>query len=216
MDASIAAKVSDFFNDFPEKHFDKGEIIVHAGETPPGVMYLLEGRVSQYDIAPSGTTVVVNVFKPGAFFPMSWAMNQTTNNYFFEAATKVALRLAPADATVAFLRKNPDVLFNLLSRVYKGTDGLLRRMAHLMGGDARSRLYFELLNATYRFGEPNEDGSVFVPLKEGELAKHSGLTRETINRHIRNLKEQGFVEITRHGYVLHDPKRLESELGNEL
>lgn len=216
MDMSIAKKIESFFAEFPEKSFGKGEIIVHAAESPPGVMYLVEGRVSQYDISPAGTTVVVNIFKPPAFFPMSWAINKTPNNYFFEAATDVRLHLAPADAAVTFLRNHPDVLFDLLARVYSGTDGMLRRMAHLMGGDARSRLRFELLNAAYRFGERQEDGSIFVPLREGGLAEHSGLTRETINRHLQTLKEQGLVEISRRGFVLRDPKQLEHDLGDEL
>jgi CRP-like cAMP-binding protein len=216
METELATKIRNFFKKFPEKHFDKGEVIVQAGETPPGVMYLVEGNVNQYDISPTGATVVVNVFKPPAFFPMSWAMNKTPNNYFFEAATNVAFHLAPADEVVEFIKENPDILFNLLSRVYKGTDGMMRRMAHLMGGDAKTRLHFELLNASYRFGEQKEDGSVFVPIKESDLAKHSGLTRETINRHIRTLKEQGLIEVSHQGFVLHDPKRLETDLGNQL
>lgn len=216
MNQDVLGKIEKFFSSYPVRTFAKRQVIVQASENPPGVFYLEEGRVSQYDISPAGTEVVVNVFKPPAFFPMSWAINQTPNQYFFEASTKAVVRMAPAEEAVAFLKANPDVLFDLLARVYRGVDGLLRRSAHLMGGDAKNRLIFELLNAAYRFGEEQANGRVAVPLKEGDLGRHAGLARETVNRLIRNLKQAGLIEITPDGFILHDTRQLEAVLGTDL
>lgn len=216
MPDDIKAKVARFFTQYPLRTFDKREIIVRAEADLPGVFYLIEGRVSQYDITPSGNEVAVNVFKPGAFFPMSSALNNTPNHYFFEASTKVTAHVAPAADAVQFLKDNPDVTFDLLSRVYRGVDGVLRRMAHLMGGDAKTRLSFELLNAAYRFGDQQQDGSVLIGLSEGDLARHSGLARETISRLIQNLKTAGLVEIDPHGIILKDIRKLEAQLGGDL
>lgn len=216
MQSDVAAKIQQFFERYPEREFYKQQIIVQAGEQPDGIYYLVEGRVNQYDISPRGSEVVVNIFKPPAFFPVSWAVNKVPNRYFFEAGTDVVARVAPAEDVVEFLKSEPDVLFDLLSRVYKGTDGLLRRMAHLMGGDARSRLLFEVLNVAYRFGIPDKTGAVLVPLKEGELAKHTGLARETVSRGVQNLKAIGLLEVTKTGLVLPDIKKLEAELGADL
>lgn len=212
----VPATVKKFFERYPLKTFPKGDIIIQAGESPPGILYVTEGRVSQYDISPNGDMLVVNVFKPPAFFPMSWAINQTPNDYFFEATLKVVARQAPAKDVVAFLHQHPDVMFDLLSRVYRGTDGLLRRMAHLMGGDARTRLTFELLNAAARFGEAHPSGKVSVPLKEGDLARHSGLARETVNRNLQALKVAGLIEVTHRGFVLLNVAALEAKLGKEV
>lgn len=209
-------KVKIFFSRYPERKFAKQHILVHAGEEPAGVFYLVEGRVNQYDISAGGVEAVVNVFKPPAFFPMSWAINKTPNQYFFEAASDVTARVAPANDVVSFLRDDPEVLFDLLARVYRGADGLLRRLAHLMGGDARSRLIFEILNATYRFGAAAEDGAIHVPLKEGDLAKHSGMARETVNRIIQGLKAAGLVKVGKTGLVVPDLKKLEAALGAGL
>lgn len=180
------------------------------------VFYIVEGRVSQYDITPSGNEVVVNVFKPGAFFPMSSALNHPPNPYYFEASTVVKAHVAPPGATVQFLKDNPDVTFDLLSRVYRGVDGVLRRMAHLMGGDAKSRLIFELLNAANRFGDMRPDGSVTLPLKEGDLARHSGLSRETVNRNTQQLKSMGLLEVSHQGMIVKDMRKLEALLGARL
>lgn len=209
-------KIIDFFAKYPERKFDKREIMVRAERELPGIFYITDGRVSQYDITPAGDEVVVNVFKPGAFFPMSVAINRTPNNYYFEASTKVVARLAPAEQVVQFLKDNPDVLYDLLSRVYRGMDGILRRMAHMMGGDAKSRMMFELINAANRFGEQQSSGAVVLQLKESDLARHSGLSRETISRTVRELKASGLVEVQRGGLIIKDLKRLESTLGSDL
>ncbi|HZM64203.1 MAG TPA: Crp/Fnr family transcriptional regulator [Candidatus Saccharimonadales bacterium] len=209
-------KIAAFFEAYPLKSFDERQIIIRAGEDPQNILYVVEGRISQYDITPTGNEMVVNVFKPGAFFPMSSAINNTPNGYFFEASTAVTTRVAPAADVIQFIKDNPDVLFDLLARVYRGVDGVLRRMAHLMGGDAKSRLLFELLNASYRFGQPQPNGEVTIALTETALARHSGLARETINRTLKDLKTAGLIEVSQEGIVVKDPKRLAATLGDKL
>jgi CRP-like cAMP-binding protein len=213
---SPAQKTNEFFTQYPVKNFDKRQLLIRAESEIDHVFYVVEGRVSQYDITPSGNEVVVNVFKPGAFFPMSSVINNTPNHYFFEASVKTVVHAVPAADAVQFLKDNPDILFDLLSRVYRGVDGILRRMAHLMGGGAQTRLSFELLNAAYRFGEQQEDGSVLVGLSESDLARYSGLARETISRLMQGLKTAGLVEIVPRGIVLKDTRKLEAQLGGDL
>lgn len=189
---------------------------MRAGEDPDGVMHLQEGEVRQYDISKRGDEIVVNVYKPPAFFPMSWALNKTPNDYFFETASNVALRRAPAGAVVAFLEAAPDVTLDLLKRVYRGTDGLLRRQAHSLGGSATSRLVFELVLQTKRFGRQVKNGSFLLPLREAEIAARAGLSRETVSRSIKSLKTDGLLEVAQDGIIIRDIERLEATLGDDL
>ncbi len=216
MDDLVSDKVKNFFSTYPLRSYPKGQIITYAEEEPQGVLYMLEGRINQYDIAPNGSEVVVNIFKPPAFLPMSWAINKAPNHYFFEAAAATKAHQAPAEDTVQFLKNNPDVAFDLLSRVYRGVDGLLRRTSHLMAGDASSRLLFELLNAAYRFGQPNEKGEIVISLKEGDLAKHSGLARETVNRMLQKLKQTNLVRVEGGRIIIPSTADLETALGRNL
>jgi CRP-like cAMP-binding protein len=216
MDNDIQETVRTFFKRFPLKHYDGGETVFKPGDQITKIVCIVEGSVSEYDISPSGNEVVVNVFKVGAFFPMSFAINQIPNEYFFETLTPTKAYVAPSADVVAFIKEHPEVMFDLLSRVYRGTDGLLRRMAHLMGGSATTRLLFELLNAVRRYGTYDEKGRAMLRLTENDLAKRSGLSRETVNRTMRNLKDAGLVEVRKAGIVIPDPARLEQTLGSRL
>jgi CRP-like cAMP-binding protein len=215
MPTEIAKKIETFFELYPKQQFPKGHVLVHAGENPPGVFYLVKGSVREYDIANNGEEVVVNVFNPRAFFPMSYVVNRTPNEYFFEATKDITIRQAPIDASLNFLTTNPDVLFDLLSRVFSGTDGVLRRLAHLMGGTAMSRLIFELIISCRRVGKAS-NGEYRVMLKETELATRTGLTRETVNRQLRILKDQGLVEMIQGGLAIKKLDELERKLGSGL
>jgi len=69
-------------------------------------------------------------------------------------------------------------MFDLLSRVLPRDGRGAASHGAFNVGDVKSRLIFELLNAAARFGKPQADGSIFINLSEGNLAKHSGLARE--------------------------------------
>ncbi len=216
MDDTIKQKITDFFAKYPARHFDKGQLLIQANENPAGVYHIENGQVRQYDISDQGNEIVVNVFKASAFFPMSWAITAIPNQYFFEAATDLDVRIAPAEAAVAFLQQNPDVMFNLLSRLYAGVEGLQRRMAHLMGGTAKTRITFELVVACKRFGEEQTNGSYNIDINEEELAHRSGMTRETVNRELVALKQQKIIVVDRGHIIINDLSRLESSLGEHL
>jgi CRP-like cAMP-binding protein len=214
MTADFNKKVIDFFAPYNLHTFDKGQILIYGGDDPSGITYLIKGEVRQYDIAPNGEELVVNVYKPGAFFPMYWAINKTPNNYFFETVSKVEVRQAPIEETIKFVKNNPDVMFDLLSRVYKGLDGVLQRMTQLMGGTAYSRTVFELVNACKRFGKRQPDGSYIIAIPENELAKRAGLTRETFNRELRKLKNQDLIKVNHSRVTIKDLKILEEKIEN--
>lgn len=212
----IRQKIEAFFEGYTTEQFKKGHVLVQADEPLQHIYYLVSGQVIQYDISNKGVKVIVNVFKPGAFFPMSWAINQTPNNYFLETAADSKVKLAPPEAVVNFLKSNPDVTFDLVARVYSGTDGLLRRMAHLMGGSASTRLMFELIVASRRFGRPSLASSILISLHEEELANRAGLTRETVSRELIKLKKLGLVEVDRHHIRITNLAALEELLGDHL
>lgn len=215
MNQEVREKINKHFENGPKRLFSKGEILTHAGNDPEGVSLLIDGIVEQYDSTAEGTRVTVNVFKPGAFFPMSWAMNKTPNTYFFIALTDVTLRRASAESTVAFIRSNPDVMFDLLGRVYKGTDAILKRMIVATTGIAGSRLVFELLIEAYRFGHELPNGTVRIRVTQQALAERSGLARETVSRELHKLVQGGTVVAVRPGLAL-DVQQLEALLAIEM
>ena len=215
MTDSIAAKIDKEFSKYPRRSYPKGQILIFADESPEYIFYITEGRVRKYDVSYKGDEIIVNIFKPPAFFPMSEAINHTPNDYFYKTETAAEVHIVPFDAAVQFLNDNPDVMLDLLARIYRGVDGLLGRLVHLMSGSAKSRLLYELLIECRRFGKTNDDGSCVLEITEVDLAARSGLSRETVSREMKSIKAEGLVSISGKGITVNDLSVLENRAGAE-
>lgn len=75
-------------------------------------------------------------------------------------------------------------------------------------GNARSRVIFELIVESKRFGTKDTQACT-LGLTEGALAQRTGLTRETVNRELRKLKEEGMITY-RKGLIVNNLKALEA------
>lgn len=221
MHLSIQEKLDRFFFQFKEQKYKKGEILVRAGDNPPGIFYLKTGSVKKYAISKKGDEVVVNIFKPISFFPMDFAINNTVNEYFYEAITESIVYKAPKEEVVSFIKREPEVLYNLLSRVYQGLEGMTGRMTYLMAGTAYERLIIELIIQAKRFGKKtsgpgftldSKDALIEIKISEKDLAAQSGMTRETVSREMRILKEKNLVTFNKNSLIINNLKKLEDEL----
>ena len=212
MSSEIHDKIHDFFTSFPRKRMSKGDTFLNPGDEPPGVFYLASGKIRQYDITDAGNVVVVNVFKEGAHFPMSWALNNEENVWYFETVEDTTLHVAPKNDAVQFFNDNPDAMLDFLKRLCSGATGQQRRLAHLMGGGAYTRVMYELTVAAKRFGVES-DGLICVEMSESSLGEMAGLSREAVSRQLKTLKKKDLIETSYKKICLKDIQKLEEELG---
>src|SRR5437870_336303 len=117
MDIKIKTKVDKFFSKHQTLKFKKGQLLIRAGDSSPGIFYLKEGIVRQYAVSVNGEELTLNIYKPVAFFPMAYVVNNTIPAYYFEAMTEVSVGRAPKEKVLEFILENKDVLFDLVSRI---------------------------------------------------------------------------------------------------
>lgn len=160
------------------------------------ISYIEQGRIMQYDISSTGKKVVLNIFKPGAFFPAAAAVNASSSRFFYEALDDVLVRQTEPSVVRQFLLAKPDVVMDLLSRIYSGLDGLQEKLVLLLEGSAELRILNELTIQAERFGSKVLDG-VEVHITEEVLSQMTGLSRETVSRNLKQLKERGVVALRR-------------------
>ena len=208
---SAADIIQSFYAQYSRRFFDKGQLIVLPSddEVPP-ISYLEQGQVIQYDITRAGKKVIVNIFKPGAFFPVVSAVKSSLNHYYFEAATGSFVRQAPHQDVAALLQREPAATYDLLARVCSGIDGVLGKLALLLGETADARLLYELVIAAERFGIMTADGTR-IDITEQDLSQQTGLARETVSRELKKLKTSGRVTTARGSVTLRDARHLAAE-----
>lgn len=180
----------DFFATYPMRSYGKGELLLRPGDDGI-VQYIESGLVVQYDISERGEKLAVNTYKPGTFLYLPNILGQSDITFFFEASIATVTRRAPRTDFTKFLTKQPNVVYDTLTRLTRGTDGMLRRLAGTMEGGAEARVLQELKLLQARF--PRTGGKVAVTIVE--LAALTGLARETVSRAVKKLRESGAIDL---------------------
>ncbi len=213
MDSLVAETLEAFFGKFTRLTYRKGDVILRAEDTPRGVLYLKKGYVRQFTVSRSGTMLILHIFKPGSFFPMTWVINNEPNRYYLETVTPVEIWRAPKEAVRKFLHDNPPVVYDLARRLLLGLCGCRRRIEHLITGTAYQKTVLLLLFLARNLGEKDASSVVLpVPLTHREIASWIGTTRETASMQVAILKKRGLIDCRRRQLVIPSIKSLEKEI----
>jgi CRP-like cAMP-binding protein len=215
MNPAVHQKLTDFFSHYKSQSYQKGETILEPQIVPSGVYQIQSGQVKLTAISANGDEVVINTFKPGAFFPVGWAINDTPNNYFYQAAENTQLKKSPKEEFLSLLSDNPDIVYDLMQRIYRGMDGLFMRLEYLMAGSAYTRVMTELLIMAKRFGRQQNNGVVLEKITEKDIAAQTGITRETVSREFKKLIEQRLISFSQNQIEIMSISKLEQELSKD-
>lgn len=209
---ALQTAVDSFFSQHTKLQYKKGEVILRAGDPPPGVLYLKRGFVRMSLVGKSGDTLVLHVFKSGSHFPMTWTINNTPNRYYFEALTAVEIWRAPKDDVLKFLQSHPEVSKHFLSRILRGVSGLMERMEYLVLEPAYEKTVLLLLYYAKNFSDEDTKGKLSIPLTHREIAAWIGTTRETASLQIETLKRKKLISYNRRLITITDVSLLSKEV----
>lgn len=195
--------VEKFFRTYSRISFKKGTLLIGADENPTGISYIEKGYVKQYVISPKGQTLMLAIFKPGAFIPLTWGINETPNASDFESLTDVMLYRAPREAVITFLWEHPDVLYDCTQRLLAGISGMLERLQTLVLDDA----YEKVVRVIVYFGKLHLPFS----LPHKEIAAWTGLARETVSLQMEELARTGLIRYKGRTLEIVDLGKLQQE-----
>ena len=204
--------VNDFFAKYTKLTYKKGEIIIRAGDSPSGILFLKKGFVRMSFVAQNGDMLVLHVFKANSYFPMSWALNEFPNRYYFEALTPVEVWRAPKEDVQKFVHAHPEVVEHFLERYMRGVGGVLQRMEYLVFEPAYKKTILLILYYAKNFSDGEGKPKLTIPLTHKEIAAWIGTTRETASLQIETLKKKKLIEYRKRYIVIPDLHELEKEL----
>src|SRR3989344_1488313 len=133
-------KLASFFSSYTKIKYKKGEMILRCEDQPQGVYFLKKGYVKMNTILPEGKDLTLNIFKPGTYFPMMWAIAHSKNAYSFQAMDATIVYRAPRDDVITFLLANNVELYDLTRRILIALEGYLFNMEFLLTGNSLHRV----------------------------------------------------------------------------
>lgn len=213
MDIDVNNKVNSFFSKFNLQKYKKGEIIIHPNKNPLGAYFLKSGYVKVYGISTLGIETTIHLFSINSYFPMMWIISGIPNRFHYEALTSVELHIVPKEKVLNFLKKNPDVLFDLTHRLLKGLDKLILRIEQLTTANASARLASILIFLAKHFGEKKGNSIVIQEMfTHKDIASLAGLSRETTSREWKKLENRKLVSSKNRTILINELEKLNNEL----
>ncbi len=212
----ISEKLNKFFSGFKKLSFKKGELILRAGDKPPGIFYLKKGYTRLYSLSKDAQELTLIIFKAGNLFPLMWTLNDTPNMYYLEAMTAVEIHQAPREKFLNFIKNDNELLFELTRRILMRFGGILNRMEYAIFGHAHSKVASIILICAERFGiQSKQDIIIQVPLTHQDIANLIGIARETVSIEMEKLQKKGLIDHQRKYLIIKNVRKLKEECALE-
>lgn len=193
-----------------EKELKKGEVILSEGSPCERIFIVQSGRIKLYRMTSSGREQILEMLGPGdtcACNPgsMSWFCSATA-----EAVTPAKLWFLARDQYVKLVENNAKVS-KALNRIFANKLQCLSSLVEEVSlKDAKKRLVKFLLDmASKKKGLAAGASTLFISFTREELAQRIGTARETVTRHLHQLKRSRLIEIKPHQITILDKAGLE-------
>jgi CRP-like cAMP-binding protein len=194
------------------REWQRGEILVHAGDRADSAIVLLSGLVKIHKLASEGADVLLALCGPGDLLGEITAVRQAVRAASATAVAAVRARVIPVGELRAFLAAHPRTTLALLDltlgRLYASDE----RRIEFATAESLARVSSRLVELAERFGDRSEHGQVDValPVSQEELASWSGCSRESTARSLRTLRDLGLIRTQRMRLSVVDLDRLRS------
>ncbi len=190
---------------------ERGKTIFFPGDPAERVYLLKRGAVRLSRVYESGEEITVALLRENSLFGVLSLLTGQKSDRFYHAIafTSVDLISAPATSVRQAIEKDARVglllLQGLSSRILQ-TETMIETLTHR---DMSSRLVSFLLVLCRDFGMPGTRGiTIDLKLSHQAIAEAIGSTRVTITRLLRDLRNDGLVEIDRKRIIVFDPLAL--------
>ncbi len=200
-------RLKEFYSKKKRISYPKEEILITPmpAKNLDKIFYIEKGRVIEYDVNSRGDKVILNVFKEGSFFPMNHALAKTDIKYYFETDSEVMVRETTPNEIINFIESNSVVLFDLMTRVSVGIEGVLERLKFSLSGNLESKILAELFLTSERFGYTEGENGTRTLKQELSVTRISeliGASREATSRSVTKLIKEGKISRQKKIYTI--------------
>ena len=191
------------------RRYPGGQALFHMGDES-GSLYIIErGRVKITIPSSSGEELILAILGAGDFLGDLSLFDGKPRSATVQALEETDTLCLHREDLLALMRNRFDVvekILEVLARRIRDTDVLLAE-AHFL--DITSRLAKKILELGDTFGI-REGGQVRIGMKitQKDLASMIGATRESINKQLKALRDQGLVRVDGGTIEILDRERL--------
>ncbi len=192
----------------PDHMFHRRQHLAFPGDRMQDVHRVVEGWLARYVRLPSGQRQITGIYLPGDFCEPQWVIDPVSPEWIVAlspartAAYPLEMILPNGAEETEASREVLADLIRLLGRQSLMVVSLGRKS----GLERLSSVLIDLYDRLEKIGA--KEGSVAMPLTQGDLADMVGLTPIHVNRILKELREHNVLEVNRGAVAVSDPEML--------
>jgi CRP/FNR family cyclic AMP-dependent transcriptional regulator len=191
-------------------HYRHGDVIFHKASPGTGMMAVLNGQVRISAPSPDGREIVLNMINAGEVFGEIALLDGKDRTADAVAQTDCELLVIERRSFVPFLMSNPEVALRLLAVLCERLRRTTEQVEDMLFRDLPSRLAKKLLNLAATSGERADGGfRVATRMSQRELGTMVGMSRESVNKQLRQWQLGGIITMDHGCIVLTDERALQ-------
>jgi len=193
---------------------DEGQMLFSQGDPAERFYLVLKGQMRLFRLSPDGAEKVIEIVAPGHTFAEA-LMFLKAPRYPVCGAALSPVEIIAMDARdfTAMLHESVDTCFLLLAALSMRLRGLIGEIDNLTLHTATSRVARYLVSKL-----PTAHRALDLDVRKGVLASRLSVKPETFSRVVKNLSDQGIIEVHGSHVTILDQNALEelAELGDSL
>lgn len=193
------------------RRFRRNEVIFHQGDTGNSLQIVLTGAVKIVLPSAEGEEAIIATLRPRDFFGELALLDGAPRS-----ATATALEVTetldlPRDAFLVLLDEDTSLQRALLTGLTAELRRLTGHVEELHFLDLAGRLAMRLVRVA-RDQDPGAHGRVELdwPYTQSDLAAMIGGTRQSVNKLLSGLVDDGLLSVEREMLIIHDLEQLEA------
>ncbi|HEX6111848.1 MAG TPA: Crp/Fnr family transcriptional regulator [Geminicoccaceae bacterium] len=184
-------------------------VLFRKGDPGSNMMVVVRGRVKVCSHSEDGKELVLNLINPGEVVGEIALLDGADRTADAVTLTDTELLVLERRDFVPFLQRHPDAcmrLFAVLCERLRRTSELLEEALFLEGS---SRLAKRLAHLAEVFGKPVPGGvRIDIPLSQQQLGSMVGMSRESMNKQLKQWRQEGLIRVEEGRYILTDLEAL--------
>lgn len=187
----------------------EGDHIFAKGDPGNSMMAVIKGRIAITVPSPDGRQVVLTVMRDGDVFGEIALLDGKERTADATAMTECELLVVPRRSLLALLERRPDLCIEMLIVLCERLRRTNEQVEDLAFLDLEARIAKVLL----RLAEENSQDTpttrpVALKISQRALGELVGGSRESVNKHLQDMKRAGLIAIEKGTIVIRDPEAL--------
>lgn len=197
---------SKFLDGYRTRTYQKGQTILHQGDTPSHAYVIKSGFTKMFEISALGENKALIFDQQFEIFPIGWVFHKiVAAQFYYEAFTECEVYLVPREDILHFFKSDPTSMFEIFDYFISRHLAFQERILALEQPKAADKILFTLKFLTDRFsikaGKSNS-AQINLPLTHQEMAGFIGLTRETTGIELKKLEKLGIISYKNQCYIV--------------